>query len=73
MRRPEGQADTHVGRLWDTTRRNAPLTGFHAQHGESQAEWEGLLQDLDRRGVEGKDLLLIVTDGRVNLAAAIQT
>ena len=31
--------------------------------GESQADWEGLLGDLCRRGLEGKQLGLIVTDG----------
>jgi len=41
--------------------------------GESQAAWEGLLQDLYRRGVEGKNLLLIITDGCAGLAAALQT
>ena len=40
---------------------------------ESQAAWEGLLQDLYRRGLEGKNLLLIVTDGCPGLAAAIET
>ena len=41
--------------------------------GESQAAWEGLLEDLYRRGLEGERLALIVTDGRPGLAAAIQT
>jgi putative transposase len=49
------------------------LLGFVRSPGESQAAWEGLLQDLFRRGLEGKNLKLIVTDGCEGLAAAIQT
>ena len=49
------------------------LLGFLRSQGESQQAWEGLLQDLYRRGLEGKNLLLIVTDGCVGLAAAIAT
>lgn len=41
--------------------------------GESQAAWEGLLEDLYRRGLKGKNLQLIVADGCAGLAAAIQT
>src|SRR5579871_5468432 len=39
------------------------LLGFLRSQGESQSDWEGLLQDLYRRGLEGKTLQLIVTDG----------
>ena len=35
--------------------------------------WEGLLEDLYRRGLTGEHLRLIVTDGCPGLAAAIQT
>ena len=49
------------------------LLGFLRSKGESQAAWEGLLQDLYRRGLQGENLLLIVTDGCAGLAAAIQT
>ena len=38
----------------------------------SAAAWEGLLQDLFRRGLQGRKLRLIVTDGCEGLAA-IQT
>ncbi len=48
------------------------LLGFQRSSGESQAAREGLLQDLYRRGLEGKRLALIVTDGCPGLAAAIQ-
>jgi putative transposase len=49
------------------------LLGFLRSKGESQTAWEGLLQDLYRRGLQGKQLLLIVTDGCPGLAAAIET
>ena len=49
------------------------LLGFLRSRGESQAAWEGLLEDLYRRGLEGKNLKLIVTDGCEGLAAALQT
>ncbi len=49
------------------------LLAFLRTQGESQAAWEGFLQDLYRRGLEGKKLLLIVTDGCAGLAAALQT
>lgn len=49
------------------------LLGFVRSQGESQAAWEGLLQDLYRRGLEGKNLKLIVTDGCEGLATAIST
>jgi putative transposase len=49
------------------------LLGFLRSQGESQTAWEGLLEDLYRRGLTGEKLLLIVTDGCPGLAAAIQT
>jgi putative transposase len=49
------------------------LLAFMRSQGESQADWEALLNDLYRRGLEGKSLHLIVTDGCPGLAAAIQT
>ncbi len=49
------------------------LLAFLRSQGESQAAWEGLLNDLYARGLTGKHLLLIVTDGCPGLAAAIQT
>jgi len=48
------------------------LLAFQRSAGESQAAWEGLLRDLYRRGLEGQQLALIVTDGCPGLAAAIQ-
>jgi len=73
-RRPAGRKRVQMlvayGVRRDGTRQ---LLGFLRSQGESQAEWEALLQDLYRRGLAGKRLLLIVTDGCPGLAAAIQT
>jgi putative transposase len=49
------------------------LLAFLRSQGESQSDWEGLLNDLYRRGVRGKSLQMIVTDGCPGLAAAIKT
>ncbi|HEY6970684.1 MAG TPA: IS256 family transposase [Candidatus Angelobacter sp.] len=49
------------------------LLAFLRTRGESQADWEGLLNDLYRRGLQGNHLQLIVTDGCAGLAAAIET
>jgi putative transposase len=74
MRRPTGRKRVHMlvayGVRQDGTRH---LLAFLRSRGESQADWEGLLEDLYRRGLEGKKLLLIVTDGCPGLATAIQT
>jgi len=74
MRRPARRKRVHMlvayGVRQDGTRH---LLAFLRSRGESQADWEGLLEDLYRRGLEGKKLLLIVTDGCAGLAAAIQT
>ena len=72
VRRPAGRKRVHMlvayGVRRDGTRH---LLAFLRSQGESQADWEGLLQDLYRRGLEGKQLGLIVTDGCPGLAAAI--
>jgi putative transposase len=74
MRRPAGRKRVHMlvayGVRQDGTRH---LLAFLRSRGESQSDWEGLLEDLYRRGLEGKKLLLILTDGCPGLAAAIQT
>ena len=49
------------------------LLAFLRSTGESQAAWEGFLNHLYTRGLQGKRLLLIVTDGCPGLAAALQT
>jgi len=44
---------------------------FRQAFSESQAEWEGFLNDLYRRGLKGESLKLIVTDGGTGLKAAL--
>ena len=74
VRRPCGRQRVQMlvayGVRGDGTRQ---LLGFMRSKGESQSAWEGLLQDLYRRGLHGEGLLLIVTDGCPGLAAAIET
>ena len=47
------------------------LLAFVRAKSESQAGWEGLLNDLYRRGLRGQRLQLVITDGCPGLAAAI--
>jgi len=49
------------------------LLAFLRSQGEGQADWEALLQDLYRRGLEGRRLGMILTDGCAGLAAAIRS
>lgn len=74
MRGPDKRKRVHMlvcyGVKTDGTRR---LLAFMRSRGESEADWRGLLEDMFRRGLEGKHLALIVTDGCAGLAAAIQT
>jgi transposase-like protein len=74
VRRPSGRQRLQMlvayGVGADGSRR---LLAFLRSRGESQVAWESLLQDLYRRGLEGKNLLLVVTDGCAGLAAALQT
>ena len=49
------------------------LLAFLRSHGESQSDWEGLLRDLYQRGLVGRKLQMIITDGCAGLAAAIRT
>ena len=74
VRRPSGRKRVQLlvayGVRVDGTRH---LLGFTRSTGESQAAWEGLLMDLYRRGLEGQQLQLIVTDGCAGLATALQT
>jgi hypothetical protein len=64
VRRPAGRQRVQMlvayGVRRDGTRH---LLAFLRSQGKSQADWEGLLGDLYRRGLEGKQLGLIVTDG----------
>ena len=74
VRRPSGRKRVQLlvayGIRADGTRQ---LLAFSRSQGESQAAWEGLLQDLYQRGLQGEQLRLIVTDGCAGLAAALQT
>ena len=74
VRRPAGRKRVQMlvayGVRRDGQRR---LLAFQRSSGESQAAWEGFLQSLYQRGLEGKRLELIVTDGCAGLAAALQT
>jgi transposase-like protein len=74
VRRPSGRKRVQMlvayGIRQDGTRH---LLAFLRSQGESQADWEALLSDLFRRGLEGQQLRLILTDGCAGLAAAIRT
>jgi transposase-like protein len=74
VRRPAGRKRVQMLVAYGVRRDGRrQLLAFLRSQGESQAAWEGLLQDLYRRGLEGKNLLLIITDGCPGLAAALQT
>ncbi len=49
------------------------LLSFRQAKAESAAQWEGFLNDLYRRGLEGKALRLITTDGCPGLHEALDT
>jgi putative transposase len=49
------------------------LLAFSRAKSESQAGWEGLLNDLFQRGLRGKNLELVITDGCAGLARALET
>lgn len=49
------------------------LLAFVRAKGESQAAWEGFLQDLYQRGLRGRQLQLVITDGCAGLARALET
>jgi putative transposase len=73
IRRPSGRKRVQMlvayGVKQDGTRH---LLAFQRSTGESQQAWEGLLQDLYRRGLTGKQLQLVITDGCPGLAAALE-
>lgn len=47
------------------------LLDFKLGTAESTAQWTAFLEDLFRRGVEGKQLRLVITDGAPGLTAAV--
>jgi putative transposase len=72
VRRPAGRKRVQMLVAYGVRRDGSrQLLGFVRSGGESQAAWEGLLNDLYRRGLKGKNLGLIVTDGCSGLAAAL--
>jgi putative transposase len=74
VRRPAGRKRVQMLVAYGVRRDGRrQLLAFLRSQGESQAAWEGLLEDLYRRGLVGENLQLIVTDGCPGLAAAIQT
>ena len=74
VRRPAGRKRVQMLVAYGVRRDGSrQLLAFLRSQGESQSAWEGLLEDLFRRGLQGHNLQLIVTDGCPGLAAAIQT
>jgi transposase-like protein len=74
VRRPAGRKRVHMLVAYGVRRDGRrQLLAFLRSQGESQAAWQGLLEDLYRRGLLGENLQLIVTDGCPGLAAAIAT
>src|SRR5215472_12311486 len=74
VRRPSGRKRVQMLVAYGVRRNGSrQLLSFLRSQGESQTAWEGLLQDLFRRGLSGDNLLLIVTDGCPGLAGAIET
>jgi putative transposase len=49
------------------------LLAYTRAKSESQAGWEGLLNDLFERGLRGRNLQLVITDGCPGLARALET
>jgi len=49
------------------------IVSFRQATSESEAQWEAFLHDLYHRGLEGKELRLIVTDGCAGLHRALET
>ena len=74
VRRPTGRKQVQMlvayGIRQDGSRH---LLAFLRSQGEGQADWEALLGDVYRRGLEGRALRLILTDGCAGLGAAIRT
>jgi putative transposase len=49
------------------------IISFRQSSSESESQWEAFLRDLYERGLEGKQLCLIVTDGCFGLHNALET
>src|ERR1700691_4793167 len=74
VRRPAGRKRVQMLVAYGV-RRDGPrhLLAFLRSQGESQADWEGLLQDMYRRGLEGQQLELIGHHGCPALGAGSRT
>jgi len=48
------------------------IVSFRQATAESEAQWEVFLQDLYRRGLEGKTLALVISDGNPGLCRALE-
>jgi len=74
VRRPTGRKRVQMLVAYGIRRDGSRhLLALLRSQGEGQADWEALLQDLYRRGLEGRSLQLILSDGCPGLAAAIRT
>lgn len=49
------------------------IISFRQARAESEAQWEAFLQDLYHRGLEGKRLALVATDGNAGVHRALDT
>lgn len=56
-----------------TSQGHRELLNFRQATAESEAQWEAFLQDLYQRGLEGKGLRLVTTDGCAGLHRALDT
>ena len=73
VRRPTGRKQVQMLVAYGIRQNGSRhLLAFLRSQGEGQADWEALLQDLYRRGLEGRSLALSLTDGCPGLAAAIR-
>jgi putative transposase len=73
VRRPAGRKRVQMLMTYEVRHDGSrELLAFRRSPGESQVAWEGSLENLHPRGLEGKNLALVVTDGCPGLAAAIQ-
>ncbi len=49
------------------------MISFRQAGSESEAQWEGFLRDMCERGLEGRELELVVTDGNPGLHRGLET
>ena len=74
VRRPSGRQSVQMLVAYGVKQEGSrQLLAFLRATGESQAAWEGFRNHLYARGLTGKRLLLIVTEGCPGLAAALET